>query len=170
MLVSEIFVLEDCFSYGINTDAFTIPSNTTFSSNGDYITATTRTSGEKLVYLNQQLTDSDNWLFETELAQLNTGSYKQNFAVIWNDNSFYGGQGVNEGYVYSYMGVQTKKTHTVQVGDKFTVKRENGVTSVYINDELIESKTIDHKTSFRVGYFINRSRTQYYKNIKLKPL
>ena len=51
-----------------------------------------------------------------------------------------------------------------------TDKRENGVTSVYINDELIESKTISHKSSFKVGFFINRSRTQYYKNIQLKQL
>lgn len=164
---SEIYAIEDCFFYGINTDAFTIPSSTTFSSNGEYITVTTTTSSEKLVYLDHTLSNNDNWIFENEVARIGT---IQSIAVIWNDNTFYGGQGNNGQYVYSYMGVQTKKTHTVQVGDKFTVKRENGVTSVYINDELIESKTIDHKTSFRVGYFINRSRTQYYKNIKLKPL
>ena len=167
MLFSEIYAIEDCFFYGINTDAFTIPSSTTFSSNGEYITVTTTTSSEKLVYLDHTLSNNDNWIFENEVARIGT---IQSIAVIWNDNTFYGGQGNNGQYVYSYMGVQTKKTHTVQVGDKFTVKRENGVTSVYINDELIESKTIDHKTSFRVGYFINRSRTQYYKNIKLKPL
>ena len=168
MFSSVTCVVEDCFFYGLNTDAFTIPSNTTFSSNGDYITATTSTSDEKLVYLNHTLTDSDNWIFENEVAY--KGSSEQVLSIIWNDNSFYGGQGYGENYVYSYMGSQTKKTHTVQIGDKFTVKRENGVTSVYINDELIESKTISHKASFRVGYFINRGRTQYYKNIKLKPL
>ena len=167
MFVSETYEVKDCFFNGLNTDAFTIPSSTTFSSNGEYITATTSTSSEKLVYLNHELTDSDNWLFEVEVARIGT---VQSIAVIWNDNSYYGGQGQNEQYVYSYMGVQTKKTHTVQVGDKFTVKRENGVTSVYINDELIESKTISHKSSFKVGFFINRSRTQYYKNIQLKQL
>lgn len=67
------------------------------------------------------------------------------------------------------MGEQTRYTYTVQVGDKFTVKREDGETSVS-NDYLIESKTVSHKSSFKVGFFINRSRTQYYKNIKLKPL
>jgi len=167
-LVSEICSIEDCFFYGLNTNAFTIPSNTTFSSNGDYITATTSASEEKIVYLNHTLTDSDNWIFANEVAY--KGSSEQVLSIIWNDNSFYGGQGYGENYVYSYMGSQTKKTHTVQIGDKFTVKRENGVTSVYINDELIESKTISHKASFRVGYFINRGRTQYYKNIKFKPL
>ena len=167
MLVSKICTLEDCYVYGIDTDAFIIPSSTTFSSNGEYITATTSTSGEKLVYLDHTLSNTDNWIFENEVARIGT---VQSIAVIWNDNSFYGGQGTNETYVYSTMTEQVRKTHTVQVGDKFTVKRENGVTSVYINGELIESKTISHKASFRVGYFINRGRTQYYKNIKFKPL
>jgi len=167
VIFSEIYAIEDCFFYGINTDAFTSPSSTTFSSNGEYITATTSTSGEKLVYLDHTLSNNDNWIYENEVARIGT---VQSIAVIWNDNSFYGGQGTNETYVYSTMTEQVRKTHTVQVGDKYTVKRENGVTSVYINGELIESQTISHKASFRVGYFINRGRTQYYKNIKFKPL
>ena len=165
---SEIYELEDCFFYGLNTNAFTIPSNTTFSSNGDYITATTSTNGEKLVYLNHTLSNNDNWIFENEVAY--KGTSEQLLAIIWNDNTYYGGAGYGENYVYSYMGSQTKKTHTVAIGDKFTVRRENGTTSVYINDELIESKTVSHKSTFKVGYFINKGRTQYYKNIKLKPL
>ena len=168
MFSSEICSIEDCFFYGLNTNAFTIPSDTTFSSNGEYITATTSTSGEKLVYLNHTLSNNDNWIFENEVAY--KGTSEQLLAIIWNDNTYYGGAGYGENYVYSYMGSQTKKTHTVAIGDKFTVRRENGTTSAYINDELIESKTVSHKSTFKVGYFINKGRTQYYKNIKLKPL
>ena len=68
------------------------------------------------------------------------------------------------------MSARNNKTHTATVGDKYIVKRENGVTSVYINNELIQSLTISHKSTFKVGYFINPNRTQYYRNIKLKAL
>lgn len=167
-LSSETYTVEDCIFYGLNTNAFTIPSNTTFSSNGQYITATTNTIGEKLVTLNHTLANEDNWVFENEVAY--KGESEQLFAIIWNDNTYYGGAGYGENYVYSYMGSQTKKTHTVAIGDKFTVRRENGTTSVYINGDLIESKTVSHKSTFKVGYFINKGRAQYYKNIKIKPL
>ena len=165
---SSTITVEDCIFYGLNTNAFTIPSSTTFSSNGTYITASTSTSSEKIVTLNHTLANADNWVFENEVAY--TGTSEQLLAIIWNDSTYYGGHGYGENYVYSYMGSQTKKTHTVALGDKFIVRRENGTTSVYINDELIESKTVSHKSSFKVGYFINKGRTQYYKNIKLKPL
>ena len=165
---SETYELEDCIFYGLNTNAFTIPSNTTFSSNGQYITATTSTTGEKIVYFNHTFSNNDNWVFENEVAY--KGESEQLLAIIWNDNTYYGGAGYGENYVYSHMGSQTKKTHTVAIGDKFTVRRENGTTSVYINGDLIESKTVSHKSTFKVGYFINKGRTQYYKNIKIKPL
>ena len=165
---SETYTVEDCIFYGLNTNAFTIPSNTTFSSNGQYITATTSTTGEKIVYFNHTFSNNDNWVFENEVAY--KGESEQLLAIIWNDNTYYGGAGYGENYVYSYMGSQTKKTHTVAIGDKFTVRRENGTTSVYINGDLIESKTVSHKSTFKVGYFINKGRTQYYKNIKIKPL
>ena len=166
--VSETYSIEDCYFYGINTDAFTIPSSTTFSSNGEYITATTSTSGEKVVYLNHTLSNSDNWVFETELAQLGT---VQHMAVVWNDNTFYGGAVKNYSTAYyAEMNGDTTKQIPNVVGDVYRVVRENGVTTVTVNDNQIVSKTISHKSSFKVGYFINQGRTQYYKNIKLKPL
>ena len=168
IIVTETYDIEDCIFYGINTNAFTIPANTTFSSNGEMITATTNTSGEKLVYLNHQLTNSDNWVFETELAQIET---KQSLAVVWNDNSFWGGQTIDHPEnVYSNMGGNDSIQENVAVGKVFKVTRENGVTTVTFNGRTVQSKTIAHKDTFKVGYFINSGRTQYYKNIKLKPL
>ena len=167
-LLIQIFVIQDCVFYGINTNAFTIPASTTFSSNGDYITATTSTSGEKLVYLNHELSNSDNWVFETELAQIET---KQSLAVVWNDNSFWGGQTIDHPEnVYSNMGGNASIQENVAVGKVFKVTRENGVTTVTFNGRTVQSKTIAHKDTFKVGYFINTGRTQYYKNIKLKLL
>ena len=167
-LVSETYVVEDCLFYGINTSAFIIPSNTTFTSDGTKITATTNTSGEKLVYFDHTFSNNDNWIFETEVAQIGTD---QSIAVVWNDNSFWGGQTRNEiRQVYSTMEGEQSLWETVEVGKKFIITRENGVTTVSFNDKTVQSKTISHKSSFKVGYFINKNRVQYYKNIKIKAL
>ena len=167
-LVSEIFVVEDCFFNGLNTDAFTIPANTTFSNDGDMITATTTTSGEKLVYLDHTLSNTDNWEFEIEIAQLGVS---QSIAPFWNDNSFWGGQtNGNFNQVYSNMNGESTLSETVTIDKLFKITRQDGVTTVSYNDKTVQSKTVSHKSSFRVGFYINRSRTQYYKNIKLKPL
>ena len=165
---SETYEVEDCIFYGINTSAFIIPSNTTFTSDGDKITATTSTTGEKIVYFNHTFSNNDNWVFETELAQLGT---VQHMGIIWNDNTFYGGsvKDYNTAY-YAMMDGDTTKQIPQVAGDVYRVVRENGVTTVSVNNELIVSKTISHKSTFKVGYFINKGRTQYYKNIKIKPL
>ena len=167
-LSSEIYAIEDCFFYGINTDAFTIPSSTTFSSNGEYITATTSTSGEKLVYLNHQLSNSDNWVFEMEVAKVDS---VQTLALFWNDNSFWGGQTKNNtSQVYSNMNGESTLNENVEIGKKFTITRQNGVTTVEFNNRTVQSKTVSHKSTFQVGFYCTNGRTQYYKNIKLKPL
>lgn len=167
-LVSETFVLEDCLFYGINVNAFTVPSNTTFTSDGTKITAATSTSGEKLVYFDHTFSNNDNWLFETELAEVTT---PQSMAIIFNDNSYYGGQYPTQtNKAFTNMGSNVITSHTFATGDKYKVVRENGVTTAYINDTSIQSKTTSHKTSFKVGYYITQNRTQYYKNIKVKPI
>ena len=157
--------------YGINTNAFIIPSSTTFTSDGLKITATTNTSGEKIVYFDHTFDNSDNWVFETEVAKI--GQY-QVMAVVWNDTSFYGANTFQVNYLsdrwYSNMEDTAYTYHTPRIGDKFIVRRENGVTSTYLNDDLIQSKTISHKSTFKIGYFINFDRIQYYKNIKIKRL
>ncbi len=171
MLVSEIYSIEDCMFYGINTNAFIIPSSTTFTSDGSKITAKTNTSGEKIVYFDHTFSNSDNWLFETELAQI--GIY-QSMAIVWNDNSFYGANSFETTFTssnwYSEMNGRSTLSHYPTAGDKYIVRRENGVTSTYLNDDLIQSKTISHKSTFKIGYFINPDRIQYYKNIKIKRL
>lgn len=158
-LLSETYSIEDCLFYGINTNAFIVPSNTTFTSDGVKITATTNTNGEKLVYFDHSFSNTDEWLFETEIAQLGVS---QSVAMVWNDNSFWGGQDKTySNNAYSDMSGNSNKSHTFAVGDKYKVIRQNGVTTAYINDETIQSKTISHKTTFKIGYFININRTQY---------
>ena len=165
---SETYVIEDCLLYGLDTSNFTVPSNTTFSSDGSKITASTSTSGEKTVYFGHTFSNTDNWVFETELA---TVTSPQSFAILFNDNSYYGGQyptQTNKAFVN--LGSNITSDHTFSAGDKYRVVRENGVTTAYINNDMIQSKTTSHKSSFKVGYYITNGRTQYYNKIKIKIL
>lgn len=169
MFVSETFVIEDCWEYydGSSVTGLSIDSGVSCTSNGSYITISKNTSGERYVYLSKTLANSDNWEYSVELAQLGTG---QSLAVGFNNVSFYGGTSSNDTQYFSYMGSNVTKNKTASVGDVYKVIRENGVTTVKINDEIIDSKTVSHNTSFKCGFYTNNGRTQHIKNIKLKPL
>ena len=164
--ISEPICIEDCLFYGINTDAFDIPEDTTFSSDSEKITATTSTDGEKLVYFNHDFNRNDNFLFESEIAEMGVS---QVVGMNWNDVDYYGGQysGTNRAYVH-LTSSDTRISHTFAVGDKYTVIRKDEITSAYINNDLISSANCSYNTTFKVGFFINPGRTQYYKNIKIK--
>lgn len=165
---SDLIFIEDCLFYGINTNAFDIPENTTFSSDGTKITATTSTSGEKLVYFNHDFNQNDNFLFESEIAEMGVS---QVIGMNWNDVDYYGGQYSGTDRAYAHLtSSDVWIYHTFAVGDKYTVIRKNGTTSAYINNDLISSANCSYNTTFKVGFFINQGRTQYYKNIKIKLL
>jgi len=95
----------------------------------------------------------------------------QTLALFWNDNSFWGGQTKNNtSQVYSNMNGESTLNENVEIGKKFTITRQNGVTTVEFNNRTVQSKTVSHKSTFQVGFYCTNGRTQYYKNIKLKPL
>lgn len=163
---SDPVTIEDCIFYGINTNAFTIPSNTTFTSDGTKITATTSTSGEKIVSSKHAFNQNDNFEYEVEVAAI--GSV-QSVAVVWDNTAHWGGQSNNSNKAFANLtGSDSQVSHTFAVGDKYKVIRDNGTTSVYINDTLITSASVSYNSTFTVGFYINPSRTQYYKNIKIK--
>ena len=169
ILVSKTYSIEDCWEYydGSSVTGLSIDSGVSCTSNGSYITITKNTSGERYVYLSKTLANSDNWEFSVEIAQLGT---EQTLAVGFNNATFYGGTSENDTKYFSAMGSMVSKNKTPSVGDVYKVIRENGVTTVMINDETIDSKTVSHNTSFKCGFYTNNGRIQNVKNIKLKPL
>lgn len=166
-LESSSVSIEDCIFYGINTNAFTIPSNATFTSDGSKITATTNTSGEKLVQFNHDFNQSDDFLYEVEYAEI--GSY-QGIAMCINNCDYYGGQYPNSSSAFASFGSDVRVSHSFAIGDKYKFIKQNGTTYAYINDTLIKSAEVSYNSTFTVGFYINRNRTQYYKNIKIKPI
>ena len=164
---SEAVTVEDCLFYGINTNAFTIPSNTTFSSDGAKITATTNTSGEKEVFFNHNFSSSDDFEYEVEIAAIGVSQY---CGLLWNTSTYYGGHQNGQNKAYAHMNNDTEIAHTWAVGDKYKVVKQGSTTTAYINTTTIKSSSTSYSSNYKVGFFINRNRTQYYKNIKIKLL
>lgn len=168
-LVSESFVVEDCkyFNDGSSVGSLEVGSGVSCTSNGDYITITTSTSGEKFVYVPTILANSDNWIFEVELAGI---GQSQPLAVMWNNNNYYGGVSQVNGYYFSQMDNRGDSNRYRAVGDVYTVKRENGVTSVSVNETTFHSRTVNHLDTFKCGFYTNNGKSQHIKNIKIKSL
>lgn len=134
------------------------------TSNGSYITITTSTSGEKVVWLPYTVTVDEDYVFETEIAQAGTS---QSIALYYDD-----GYGYHESssYTAKFSGVSDGRvSKSVASGDKFIVKHENNTLTAYINTTYINSKT-GSITYHRFGYYTNNGRVQHLKNIKIKRL
>lgn len=168
-LESETYAIEDCKYYndGSSVGSLEISSGVSCTSNGDYITITTSTSGEKYVYIPTILANSDNWIFEVELAGI---GQSQPLAMMWNNANYYGGVSQANGYYFSQMDNRGDSNRYRTVGDVYTVKRENGVTSVSVNETTFHSRTVNHLDSFKCGFYTNNGKSQYVKNIKIKQL
>lgn len=165
MFFSEIYELQDCkyWNDGSSVGSLEVGSNVSCTSNGDYITITTSTSGEKDVKL--PVTLSGDWEFETTLAEtLPTGSqltFKVGTGQQWGAFNPNNTITVNLGSSQSF-------SKTVSKDMVLKVTYQNGTMSVYWNDELLTSRTVS--VSGKMGYYTNSGRYQYVKNIKLKAL
>lgn len=166
MNLQKTFTIEDCkyFNDGSSVGLLEVGSGVTCTSNGEYITITTNSSGEKDVKV--PITLSGDWEFKTTIGAKGTtqdATFKIDTTGQWgtiviDDNIF----AINLGD-----GTQ-QYTQTIQVGDTFKVNYVNGELSVFLNNNLITSKVCN--ISGKIGYYTNNGRVQHIKNIKLKPL
>ena len=170
MFLQETYSIEDCLYWndGSSVGSLEVGSNVSCTSNGNYITITTSTNGEKYVRIPVTLANTDNWIYEVEIADTGTSqpiALNHDNASKWFGHSISGNQwfcnsGTNDTYIQAY-----------QVGDKLALYRENGVDTCVLNNSIIvSSRTATHNSSFKVGLYTNRGRVQKVKNIKLKPL
>lgn len=170
MFLQETYSIEDCLYWndGSSVGSLEVGSNVSCTSNGDYITITTSTNGEKYVRIPVTLANTDNWIYEVEIADTGTSqpiALNHDNASKWAGHSISGNQwfcnsGTNDTYIQAY-----------QVGDKLAILRENGVDTCILNDSItISNRSASHNSTFKVGFYTNRNRTQKVKNIKLNPL
>lgn len=165
-LLQKTFVVEDCdyWNDGSDVHGLEIGSNVSCTSNGEYITITTSTSGEKDVKLPVTLTG--NWEFETTLADLGTT----------NDLTFKVGTGQQWGAVNHTsnvvsinLGSRTNDyNYTIKADDTLKITYIDGTMTAYWNNNKLESKAVT--VTGKMGYYTNSGRVQKIKNLKLKAL
>ena len=173
MFLQETYEVQDCHYWndGSSVTGLEIGTGVSCTSNGDYITITTNTSGEKQVWVPVTLANSDNWIYEVEIADTVTGSTNQPIAINYDNASKWAGHSVGTNQWFANSGVNDTYAQAYQVGDKLTIIRENGVDKAILNDNIIISnRTASHNSTFKVGFYTNNGRTQKVKNIKLKAL
>ena len=170
---SETCAIEDCRYWNDGTDLtdVTIGSGVSCTIENDYIRISKSTSGEAYVTFPPQLNNSENYVIEIELAKLGTSQY----IAFWLNNAttatglwlYYDGSKFGGGLT----GSGFTKNISYGVGDKFKLINENGVISMYRNNDLIFSKTTSFSsTDYHFGFYTNSGRVQYHKHIKVKAL
>ena len=170
MVLQETFVVQDCHYWndGSRVSDLEIGTGVSCTSNGDYVTITTDTSGEKYVWIPVTLANSDNWVYEVEIADTGT---LQSVAINYDNSDKWAGHSINGSQWFANSGTNDTYTQAYQVGDKLTIIRENGVDKAILNDNIIISnRTASHNSTFKVGFYTNNGRVQKIKNIKLKAL
>ena len=163
--LQETFVVQDChfFNDGSTVTGLEIGSDVSCTSNGDYITITTSTSGEKDVKLPTTLTGD--WEFETTLAELGNENYLT-FKV--DTGQQWGALGYDSVWTVDLGGGSSIKYVTVNTGDILKITYIDGTMSVYYNDTLLASRQVN--VTGKIGYYTDRNRIQHIKDIKLKAL
>lgn len=166
IFVSKTYGIHDCLwgTDGSSVGSLEIGSGVSCTSNGEYITITTSTSGEKDVKLPVTLTGD--WEFTTDIAELGTS---QDLTFKVGSGSQWGAVDHNANIITVNLGNgSTYYTKTISKDDTLKVTYINGTMSVYWNDEYLTSRTVS--ISGKIGYYTISGRVQHLKNIMLKPL
>lgn len=167
-LLQKTFVVEDCLYWndGSTVTGLLIDSNVSCTSNGEYITITTSTSGEKYVKLPNTLTSSDNWEYSVEIAEIGNN---QSLAVNLINSNIWAGHGDLQDNWFLHSTNVLIRPETVGDVARFT-KNGNNITMTVNNDMGSNTQSFSFPTSYWVGFYTNNGRVQKVKNIKLKAL
>lgn len=175
-LYSNSILIEDCQYYndGSSITGLDIKSGVSCSSDGEWITITTSTSGEKFVYPPVCYTGSDNW--EVSFKCKTSNYSNQAFGLQMEDcgTTTYSGDDQYTSYSSSSfsncMGAGNK-SYTLLDTDKITFKRFKGYWRLYVNDNTeIFNRSYNWSNSRVPGFYTNRNRIQRLKEIKYKLL
>lgn len=155
----------DCLYWndGSSVGSLEVGSNVSCTSNGEYITITTSTSGEKDVKIPVALTGD--WEFETTLAENIPLGGQLTFKV--DRGQQWGAFNPNNTTTVN-LGSSQNFNRTVSKGMVMKITYINGVMTVYWNDEQLASRSVS--VTGKIGYYTNNGRYQDVKDIKLKPL
>lgn len=175
MFVSKIYEVIDAKYYndGSSVNGLTSQTNVSTTSDGEWITITTSTSGEKYVLSPVNVSSSDNWEMSLKIKLTNS----QNCAFnLLNENSFslFNNVYMNiTGSMFYFRldgGTAQQISHTFQDNDKITIRRQNGSWIILHNDEQVYTKSYSWSGTKTIGWYTNQNRIQIMKEIIIKPL
>ena len=156
---------------GTDTSTLTIPSGASVTVEDNALKMTTSTTGEKNIAYNYDLNNSDNFIFECEIAKLGV---IQSIAVYVKhsttaDGCWFAYEKSTGRFIGGCLGSSFSNvdTGTLAIVDKIKIKQENGVITLYHNDAVIYSKTANFGTNYKIGHYTNKNRVQYIKNIRI---
>ena len=173
MILNKTYgTIEDLVYYndGSAVNGIYSDNNARITSNGDYITLDTTSSGEKHIKYPVSFLNEDN----IQLEYTFKGGTQQPVALIVGnrDATGYNGYCSYDGSRWNWsFGSSSQKTKTIYDGDKITLRRGDEYTQLYVNNEQLFSTA--HTVPFAnatFGHYVNSGRVQKLKDIKIKRL
>lgn len=175
--LTDEYVLEDCLYYndGSRITGFEIENNVSCTSDGEWITITKNTSGEKLVVPPRPLccfNSSDNWELSFKCDPVNFNN--QAFGVqmhYCSDKSYIGG-GQYTSWSNSFNNCMNggNVLYNITEDTVITFRRDNGTWKIYANNFLLNTKSYSWSNSSVLAFYTNNGRIQHLKEIKYKLL
>ena len=169
-LVSEPYTIEDCRYYNDGTVLDFNTTATVTTTNG-YLQITTSTNGEKYVKLPVEPSASDEYIWSTTVQNIENAVSNAITLYIYSTSKYGGYDSVQNNWFFRLSGSTTNRyNHSISNGDVVTIKRQNGTTYVYVNDDLLTSENTTYSNSYYIGYYTNKDRLMFLNDIKLKVL
>lgn len=164
MFLQETYGIEDCLYWndGSSVGSLQIDSGVSCTSNGSYITITKSTNGERYVKLPVTLPSAFEYSFEiAEIGVTNIYAW-----II--DSNYYGAGSTNTQFAKLNDSGPNVNIPPVKGGVVTLTYQNDTLTVKYSNSQLnSKSASVNGKP---IGFYTNRGRYQYIKNIKLTPL
>ena len=170
-LVSESFAIQDCsyWNDGSSVGSLDYDTGTSCTSNGEYISFGTSTSGEK--YCRIPVVPSSDFELEYEVAKLGT-SQTSALAIMYGASDYVLCR--PNGNKISVDGSQigtNSYSRDFQANDVINWKYTNGTLLVTLNGSVtLYNHTVTLSNISVIRWYTNQGRMQHFKNIKLKPL
>lgn len=176
-LVSKTFVIIDgkWYNNGASTNGLSSQSGVSTTSDGEWVTITTSTSGEKYVLTPISFTSDENWEFSCKCKTSSFNSQALGWQIA-NENSYslYDNRYLavtSPTQIYSRLcGSAQSLSVDISDNDVIRVQRVDGYWKIYVNDTLVQTCSHSWSGNKTISFYTNQNRVQHLKEILIKPL
>ena len=177
MILSETYEICDArwHNNGSSINGLSSQNGVSTTSDGEWITITTNTSGEKYVLTPISFDGNDNWEFS---CKCKTSSFNSQ-ALGWQlanensytlfDNRYFAVASANS--IYSRLGGSGQSFDiSISDNDIVRVQRVDGYWKIYVNDTLVQSVSHTWSGNKTISFYTNQNRVQHLKELVIKQL